>query len=46
VTSPALDERIFSAAFREAVDLVDQGIVRAEDVGCWHAARYGWMPVL
>jgi 3-hydroxyacyl-CoA dehydrogenase len=34
--------RIFSAAFREAVDLVDQGIVRAEDVDVGMRLGYGW----
>jgi len=34
--------RIFSAAFREAVDLVDQGIVSAEDVDMGMRLGYGW----
>src|SRR4030042_5764566 len=34
--------RIFSAAFREAVDLVDQGIVSPEDVDIGMRLRYGW----
>lgn len=34
--------RIFSAAFREAVDLVDQGIVSAEDVDTGMRLGYGW----
>jgi 3-hydroxybutyryl-CoA dehydrogenase len=34
--------RIFSAAFREAVDLVDQGIVSAEDVDVGMRLGYGW----
>ena len=34
--------RIFSAAFREATDLVDQGIVSAEDVDVGMRLGYGW----
>ena len=34
--------RIFSAAFREAVDLVDQGIVSLEDVDIGMRLGYGW----
>jgi 3-hydroxybutyryl-CoA dehydrogenase len=34
--------RIFSAAFREAVDLVDQGIVNPEDVDVGMRLGYGW----
>jgi 3-hydroxybutyryl-CoA dehydrogenase len=34
--------RIFSAAFREAVDLVDQGIVSPEDVDEGMRLGYGW----
>ncbi len=34
--------RIFSAAFREAVDLVDQGIVSSEDVDVGMRLGYGW----
>lgn len=34
--------RIFSAAFREAVDLVDQGIVNPEDVDMGMRLGYGW----
>jgi 3-hydroxybutyryl-CoA dehydrogenase len=34
--------RIFSAAFREAVDLVDQGIISAEDVDVGMRLGYGW----
>lgn len=34
--------RIFSAAFREAVDLVDQGIVSPEDVDMGMRLGYGW----
>jgi 3-hydroxybutyryl-CoA dehydrogenase len=34
--------RIFSAAFREAVDLVDQGIVSPEDVDLGMRLGYGW----
>lgn len=34
--------RIFSAAFREAVDLVDQGIVSLEDVDIDMQLGYGW----
>jgi 3-hydroxyacyl-CoA dehydrogenase len=34
--------RIFSAAFREATDLVDQGIVSAEDVDLGMRLGYGW----
>jgi 3-hydroxybutyryl-CoA dehydrogenase len=34
--------RIFSAAFREAVDLVDQGIVSPEDVDIGMQLGYGW----
>jgi 3-hydroxybutyryl-CoA dehydrogenase len=34
--------RIFSAAFREAVDLVDQGIVSPEDVDVGMRLGYGW----
>ena len=34
--------RIFSAAFREAVDLVDQGIVSPEDVDVGMRFGYGW----
>jgi 3-hydroxybutyryl-CoA dehydrogenase len=34
--------RIFSAAFREAADLVDQGIVSAEDVDVGMRLGYGW----
>ncbi len=34
--------RIFSAAFREAVDLVDQGIVTPEDVDIGMRLGYGW----
>lgn len=34
--------RIFSAAFREAVDLVDQGIVSPEDVDIGMRLGYGW----
>lgn len=34
--------RIFSAAFREAVDLVDQGIVSVEDVDTGMRLGYGW----
>jgi 3-hydroxybutyryl-CoA dehydrogenase len=34
--------RIFSAAFREAVDLVDQGIVTPEDVDIGMQLGYGW----
>jgi len=34
--------RIFSAAFREAVDLVDQGIVSPEDVDGGMRLGYGW----
>ena len=34
--------RIFSAAFREAVDLVDQGIVCPEDVDLGMRFGYGW----
>jgi len=34
--------RIFSAAFREAVDLVDQGIVTPEDVDAGMRLGYGW----
>jgi len=34
--------RIFSAALREAVDLVDQGIVRPEDVDVGMRLGYGW----
>jgi len=34
--------RIFSAAFREAVDLVDQGIVTPEDVDVGMRLGYGW----
>ena len=35
--------RIFSAAFREAVDLVAQGIVRPEDVDQGMRLGYGWV---
>ena len=34
--------RFFSAAFREAVDLVDQGIVSPEDVDVGMRLGYGW----
>lgn len=34
--------RIFSAAFREAVDLVDQGIVSPEEVDTGMRLGYGW----
>jgi 3-hydroxybutyryl-CoA dehydrogenase len=34
--------RIFSAAFREAVDLVDQGIATPEDVDVGMQLGYGW----
>jgi 3-hydroxybutyryl-CoA dehydrogenase len=34
--------RIFSAAFREAVDLVDQGIVSPKDVDLGMRLGYGW----
>jgi len=34
--------RIFSAAFREAVDLVDQGIVSPEDADVGMRLGYGW----
>jgi len=34
--------RIFSAAFREAVDLVDQGVVSPEDVDVGMRLGYGW----
>ncbi|MCX8117077.1 MAG: 3-hydroxyacyl-CoA dehydrogenase family protein [Desulfobacterota bacterium] len=34
--------RIFSAAFREAVDLVDQGVVSPEDVDMGMRLGYGW----
>lgn len=34
--------RIFSAAFREAVDLVDRGIVSPEDVDVGMRLGYGW----
>jgi len=34
--------RIFSAAFREAVDLVDQGIVGPEEVDEGMRLGYGW----
>jgi 3-hydroxybutyryl-CoA dehydrogenase len=34
--------RIFSAAFREAVDLVDRGIVNPEDVDVGMRLGYGW----
>ncbi len=34
--------RIFSAAFREAMDLVDQGIVSPEDVDVGMRLGYGW----
>ena len=34
--------RIFSSAFREAVDLVDQGIVSPEDVDAGMRLGYGW----
>jgi 3-hydroxybutyryl-CoA dehydrogenase len=34
--------RIFSAAFREAADLVDQGIVSPEDVDVGMRLGYGW----
>ena len=34
--------RIFSAAFREAVDLVDQGIVSPEEVDLGMRLGYGW----
>jgi len=34
--------RIFSAAFREAVDLVEQGIVSPEDVDIGMRLGYGW----
>jgi len=34
--------RIFSAALREAVDLVDQGIATAEDVDVGMRLGYGW----
>lgn len=34
--------RIFSAALREAVDLVDQGIVSPEDVDAGMRLGYGW----
>jgi len=34
--------RIFSAAFREAVDLVDQGIISPEDVDIGMRLGYGW----
>ena len=34
--------RIFSAAFREAVDLVEQGIVNPEDVDIGMRLGYGW----
>lgn len=34
--------RIFSAAFREAVDLVDQGIVSPEDADAGMRLGYGW----
>jgi 3-hydroxybutyryl-CoA dehydrogenase len=34
--------RIFSAAFREAVDLVDQGIVSPEDIDVGMRFGYGW----
>ncbi len=34
--------RVFSAAFREAVDLVDQGIVSPEDVDAGMRLGYGW----
>jgi 3-hydroxybutyryl-CoA dehydrogenase len=34
--------RIFSAAFREAVDLVAQGIVSPEDVDAGMKLGYGW----
>jgi 3-hydroxybutyryl-CoA dehydrogenase len=35
--------RIFSAAFREAVDLVDRGIVSPEDVDVGMKLGYGWL---
>jgi 3-hydroxyacyl-CoA dehydrogenase len=34
--------RIFSAAFREAVDLVSQGVVSSEDVDVGMRLGYGW----
>jgi 3-hydroxybutyryl-CoA dehydrogenase len=34
--------RIFSAAFREAVDLVDQGVVSPKDVDLGMRLGYGW----
>jgi 3-hydroxybutyryl-CoA dehydrogenase len=34
--------RIFSAAFREAVDLVDQGVASPEDVDLGMRLGYGW----
>ncbi len=34
--------RVFSAAFREAVDLVDRGIVSPEDVDVGMRLGYGW----
>jgi 3-hydroxyacyl-CoA dehydrogenase len=34
--------RVFAAAFREAVDLVDQGIVSPEDVDVGMKLGYGW----
>lgn len=34
--------RIFSAAWREAVDLVDQGVVTPEDVDAGMRLGYGW----
>lgn len=34
--------RIFSAAFREAVDLVEQGIVSPEDIDVGMRLGYGW----
>lgn len=34
--------RIFSAAFRETVDLVDNGIVRPQDVDAGMRLEYGW----
>lgn len=34
--------RIFSAAFREAVDMVDQGIVSPQDVDAGMRLGYGW----
>jgi 3-hydroxybutyryl-CoA dehydrogenase len=34
--------RVFSAAFREAVDLVDQGVVSVEDVDIGMRLGYGW----